>query len=46
MKVGGLAIVPTLDDELVIGGLAHSIVRVDTLAPAGTALLYTLQCRK
>lgn len=46
LKVGGLAVTPTTDDKLVIGGVAHSIIDVETLSPAGTALLHTLQCRR
>lgn len=46
LKAGGLAITPTTDDKLVIGWVAHSILRVETLSPGGTVLCWTLQCRR
>lgn len=46
LKAGGLAIVPTTSDKLVVAGVAHSIVRVETLAPGGTTLLWQLQIRR
>lgn len=46
LKAGGLAIVPTTSDKLVVGGVAHSIIRVETLAPGGTTLLWQLQIRR
>lgn len=46
MAKASLAIEPTTSDKLLIGGVAHSIVRVETLSPGGTTLAWTLQCRR
>jgi hypothetical protein len=43
---GDLDIVPTLSDELLVGGAAHSILDVQPLAPAGIVVLWTIQIRK
>lgn len=45
LSVEGLAITPTTADKLQIGGVAHTIINVETLSPGGTTLLYTLQVR-
>lgn len=41
----GLAAVPDITDTLTVGGVAHSIVNVKALEPAGTTVIYTLQIR-
>lgn len=46
LKAGALAVTPTLSDELVIGGVAHSLIRIDPLAPGGTVVCWTLQIRR
>lgn len=33
-------------DKLIVGGVAHSLMRVETLAPGGVTILWTLQCRR
>jgi len=42
----GLSIEPTTSDKLLIGGVSHSIVRIEPLSPAGTVVMWTLQVRK
>lgn len=42
----GLIVEPATSDKLVIGGVAHSIVRVEPLSPGGVIVLWTLQCRR
>lgn len=46
LKAGGLGIFPTTEDQIVIGGVVHSIIRTATVAPAGAVVLYELQCRR
>lgn len=46
LKAGSLAVTPNTTDKLVIGGIEHSIVRVEPLAPGGTVVMWTLQCRR
>ena len=46
LSVGDLTIVPGTDDQLVIGGIAHAIIQVKPLAPAGMVLFWELQVRK
>lgn len=41
-----LTVVPTTGDYITIAGAKHSIIRIKRLAPAGVAVLYTLQARK
>jgi hypothetical protein len=41
----GLLITPTTTDRIVIGGVAHTIVRVLPLNPAGVTVYYELQAR-
>lgn len=43
---GSLAIEPTTADKLLIGGVAHSLIDVRPLSPAGTVVLYQLQARR
>jgi len=43
---GALAIQPTLSDKLVIGDVEHSIINIETLAPGGTVVMWTLQVRR
>lgn len=43
---GSLAIEPKTSDKLLIGGVAHSIIRVEPLAPGGTVVMWTLQVRR
>lgn len=42
----GLAIEPTNDDALVVGGDAYQIVSVAPLAPGGTTVLWEAQVRR
>lgn len=42
----GLAIVPTVEDTLTIGGDAWGVVNVKPLAPGTTVVLYEIQARK
>lgn len=46
LSPGSLTITPTTADQIIIGGVVYSIQNVDVLAPAGTAVLYTIQCRR
>lgn len=43
---GALAIEPATSDLLLIGGVPHSIIRVQPLAPGGTVILYEIQARR
>lgn len=43
---GSLAIEPSVSDKLLIGGVAHTIVNVEPLAPGGVTVMWTLQCRR
>ena len=42
----GLAVVPTVEDTLTIGGDAWGVVNVKPLAPGTTVVLYEIQARK
>lgn len=42
----GLSIVPTTTDKLMIGGVAHTIVRVMPLNPAGFDVYFEVQARR
>lgn len=46
MAPGGLLNDPTTNDKVIAGSTEYMIVDVSTLAPAGVAVLYTLQCRR
>jgi hypothetical protein len=46
MAQNDLAIRPDTTDKLLIGGVEHSIIRVQPLAPGGTTLLWELQVRR
>lgn len=46
LSKGSLAIEPATSDKLLIGGVEHSIVNVEPLAPGGSAVMFTLQCRR
>lgn len=46
MAKGDLTVEPTPAGKMVIGGVPHSIIAVDTLAPGGVTVMWTLQCRK
>lgn len=37
---------PDTDDRLIVGGVEYSVVSVKTEAPAGTAVLHTVQIRR
>ena len=37
---------PDTDDRIVIGGVDYAVVSIETEAPAGTALLHTVQIRR
>lgn len=39
-----LSIEPTEQDRVVVGGIAHEIVRVDPLNPGGTVVMWEAQC--
>ncbi len=41
-----LAVEPSKDGRLQIGGVDHEIVSVEPIAPAGTAVVYIVQARK
>lgn len=41
----GLSVVPTTTDKLMIGGVAHTIVRVMPLNPAGINVYFEVQAR-
>lgn len=41
-----LAALPTPSDYITISGERHSIINIKRLAPAGVAVLYTIQARK
>jgi len=41
----GLEIEPTTRDKLIVGGETYQILRVEKMAPAGTAVYYEAQCR-
>jgi hypothetical protein len=45
VSTAGLSITPTESDALVIGGVAHEIVRVAPLSPAGTVVFWEIQAR-
>ena len=40
-----LSVVPDITDSLTVKGIAHQIVNVKALEPAGTTVIYTLQIR-
>lgn len=42
----GPAIEPSASDKLLIGGVVHTIVNVEPLAPGGVVVMWTLQCRR
>lgn len=46
LKATGLSAAPKTSDRLSIGGVEHSIVRVEPLSPGGTVVIYTLQVRR
>ena len=46
LSTAALAIEPVLSDKLLIGGVAHSIVRVMPVSPGGTVVLWELQVRR
>jgi hypothetical protein len=46
VSTAGLSIAPTESDALIIGGVAHEIVRVSPLSPAGTIVFWELQARR
>jgi hypothetical protein len=43
---GALAIEPATSDNLLIGGVSHSIEDVQPLAPGGVTVFWTLQVRR
>lgn len=43
---GDLAISPTTEDKLVIGGVPYSIVDVSPLSPGGVVVLWQMQVRR
>lgn len=43
---GSLTIEPTTTDKLMIGGIPHSIVRIEPVAPGGVTVMYMAQCRR
>lgn len=43
---GTLSITPSTSDKVVAGSEVLSVVDVEFLSPAGTVVLYTLQCRR
>lgn len=43
---GDLAIEPSTSDQLLIGGVSHSIIDVKPLSPGGTVVLWELQVRR
>ncbi len=45
LATGALAIEPATADKLVIGGVEHTIERVEPLAPGGVTVMWTLQVR-
>lgn len=42
----GLSVEPVTTDKLLIESVVHSVVAVDKLSPGGTAVMFTLQCRR
>lgn len=46
LSTEGLSVTPETSDHLVIGGLDHSIVEVQPLSPAGTAVYFQVQVRR
>lgn len=42
----GLSVVPTKDDLLTVGGIAHSIIDIKAINPGDTAVIYIAQCRQ
>lgn len=45
IAAGGLAIVPTDADQIVVGGKAYQMTDVQPLSPGGTVVLYEVQAR-
>jgi hypothetical protein len=46
LSTAGLSIAPTESDALIIGGVAHEIVRVKPLSPAETTIFWEIQARR
>jgi hypothetical protein len=47
LSASGLAVTPALSDLLVdAAGSAYKIVNIETVSPAGTVVMYTLQVRR
>ena len=47
IAAGGLAIEPDpTTDKLIVGGIAHSIVKIMQINPGGVAVLYEVQIRR
>ncbi|MFP1634091.1 hypothetical protein ACLB6G_20365 [Zhengella sp. ZM62] len=46
LSTEGLTVEPDTTDTLTVGGVVHSIIRVDPLNPGGTVVMWTLQVRR
>jgi hypothetical protein len=46
VSTAGLTIAPTEQNQIIIGGVAHEIVRVAPLSPAGTVVFWEIQARR
>jgi hypothetical protein len=46
LSIAGLTIAPTEQDQIIIGGVAHEIVTVKPLSPAGTVVFFEIQARR
>lgn len=46
VSTAGLTIEPTEQDQIIMGGVPHEIVRVSPLSPAGTVVFFEIQARR
>ena len=45
VAASGLAVIPTPNDAISVGGQTYSVVGVSVVSPGGTALVYNVQAR-